>query len=59
MMVLDQNELQTLTGALRCSRQRASKGDGPTAAAGPFILRGSLCSRLRMTVRNGRPQMVH
>src|SRR5581483_3176538 len=38
----------------RCSRKRASKGDGPPAADGPFILRGSLRSRLRMTVRDKR-----
>ena len=31
----------------------ASKHDGPAATAGPFILRGSLRSRLRMTELTG------
>ena len=63
MMVLDRNELETITVTLRCRRKAsASKGDGPAAAAGPLILRGSLRSRLRMTVRYGGVlpvKMVH
>jgi len=41
----------TITVTLRRRREAAaSKGDGPAAAAGACILRGSLRSRLRMTV---------
>jgi hypothetical protein len=52
-MASHRNGLETITVALRCSRQRASKGDGLAVPAGALILRGSLRSRLRMTVRYG------
>ena len=47
-MVVEQALMLTVT--LRCpSEARASKGDG-RGESGPCILRGSLRSRLRMTV---------
>jgi len=43
MIVSDRSEHRNLTVTLRSAPSaRVSKGDGPTAAAGPFILRGSL-----------------
>jgi len=39
---LNYSALQSITVTLRCrSVAEASKGDGPVAASGPFILRGS------------------
>jgi len=49
-VIVPEGKLTSITVTLRCRRNAAaSKGDGPDASAGPFILRGSLRERLRMT----------